>query len=248
MFDVFKVLLGRHEVQDNLLLQARAQIIATLAEADTLLQESCHALAAGTVAADLEERARNIDKASNKAERSLRKMLVEHLGFSQHDAAACLVMMSVGKDVERLVDECRNLVDIAVALAGTLPEPYRQSFAQLGQDILAAFAQTRKAFADNDEATALNLVETEKTFIAQAHQLGDRILDDEELGVRRAVLLSRGVHFVRRLRAHLANIASTVVFPVHRIDFAKRSYIRDAREEFGLTEGDHNGPAKENRS
>ncbi|TVR45069.1 MAG: hypothetical protein EA402_05305 [Planctomycetota bacterium] len=235
MFDLFKSLLRRGAGADaGLLFTARAQIIDTLGQAQEVLAEAVAAIASGQPGEGLEQRARSADKASNKAERELRKILVEHLAFSQTDGPACLVMMSVGKDVERLVDECRNLADLAVALGADPLGKHRQDLAPLAQEVHDLLARTCKAFADNDEAEALSLVESEKPFIARCHELGDRIIADEGLGVRPAVLLSRSIHVLHRLRAHLANIASTVVFPVHRIDFAKRSYIEDARKELGI--------------
>lgn len=234
MFGIFKALLGQSSEPSTLLLSARSQILETLDSAYTLLAEVRSALGNGSVENGLGQRARAVDKASNKAERELRKILVEHLSFSQTDGPLCLVMMSVGKDVERLVDECRNIADIVGTAGFTIAADYYDEFIALTTEVQTVLKRTRDAFATNDEAAALDLVESEKPFIARAHVLGDRILADPHFGVRNAVMLSRGIHILHRLRAHLANIASTVVFPVHRIDFAKRSYIDDARKELGV--------------
>ena len=236
MFDLIKSLMGSGDGQHNLLLQAREQLLTSLTESKVLLQEMLEGIPQASFAEDLEQRARSVDKASNRAERDIRKLLVEHLSFRSFDVSAGLVMMSVAKDMERLVDEVRNLAEVSVALMGDLDQDYRQRFHALGMEVLRTMERTCQAFSENDEAVALDLVEHEKPYIARIHELGDAVQADEALGVKRAVLLSRGIHVLHRLRAHLGNIASTVVFPVHRIDFAKRSYVRQAREELGLEE------------
>ncbi|TVR16370.1 MAG: hypothetical protein EA401_01495 [Planctomycetota bacterium] len=237
MFDLIKTLLGSGDDEHNLLLQARAQLLTSLDESKTLLGEIVESIPEATFADDLEQRARSVDKASNKAEREIRKLLVEHLSFRSFDVPAGLVMMSVAKDMERLVDEVRNLSEVGLALVADLDVTYRQRLHALAQEVFESMDRTCQAFRDNNEALALDLVEHEKPYIARVHELGDAVQADEGLGVKRAVLLSRGIHVLHRLRAHLSNIASTIVFPVHRIDFAKRSYVRQARQELGLDEG-----------
>ena len=74
--------------------------------------------------------ARDIDKASNTTERSIRKLLIETLSFERSDAPLCLILMSVAKDGERMIDECRNLIEVGDILGDhTMPESYITSFA-----------------------------------------------------------------------------------------------------------------------
>ncbi len=233
MFELFKTLLGSGKAA-SLLMQARSELLTTLAQAHELLQAALPHLLEPGDPEGLAERAKQVDKASNKAERQIRKLLIEHLAFHQADAPACLVLMSVAKDAERLVDECRNVVELSAQVREPTPVAYRDELQNYGAHILTTLTETRRAFADNDEALALALVEGEKPFVSAIAVVMDRIMDDEALGVRRAVLAWRAFRGLRRVRAHIANIASTVVFPVHRIDFAKRSYIEDARRDLGL--------------
>ena len=66
---------------------------------------------------DVEKRKEELyerDIAVNKAERSNRKKLVEHLSIDPGgDANYCLVLMSVMKDAERVGDYCKNLFEIS---------------------------------------------------------------------------------------------------------------------------------------
>ena len=49
----------------------------------------------------------------------------------------------------------------------------------------------------------------------------------------RLTLTSRAFHIIQRMRAHLGNIASTVVFPVHQIDFAAQKFVNAAKQRLG---------------
>ena len=112
-----------------------------------------------------------------------------------------------------------------------MPEKYVRELRAVTEEVTSILRITRQAFADNDESAALKLVEGEKPFIDRLQEVYDGLLDDNSLSGRQAIVLSRSFRYVQRIRAHLANIASTVVFPVHRIDFAKRSFVEDARKD-----------------
>jgi len=53
------------------------------------------------------------DQEINKLEQTIRTQLLEHLTLRPGvDISACLVLMSVVKDAERLGDYCKNLIDV----------------------------------------------------------------------------------------------------------------------------------------
>ena len=55
------------------------------------------------------------DQEINNLLRSLRSNLVTHLTMNKNaDVAACLVLMSIAKDAERIGDYCKNLFEIGV--------------------------------------------------------------------------------------------------------------------------------------
>ena len=86
------------------------------------------------------------------------------------------------------------------------------------------------AFADNDERAALEILEQERGWNRALGEVQQEVLADETLDRAAAAHTFLGLRLILRVRAHLANIASTVVLPLHRIDFARESYLREARE------------------
>lgn len=236
MLDLFRHLFGSDNQPTQLMQDANALCLDMLTEARDLLQQIQPQLFAPEVPDELRQTARTIDKASNKRERSIRRMLVEALAFDQSDAPAGLVLMSVAKDCERLIDECRNLAEAGALLDAPLPELYQEATSNRLQDLVALLERTHACCLTNDERAAVDLVESEKPFISQLQVWQDRLLDDDGLSRRQAVALARGLRYLHRIRAHLANIASTVIFPVHQIDFAKRKFLAEAKERLGIQE------------
>jgi len=235
MLEFFKHLFGGSQ-PSSLLEESIARFAGMLDLAEDLLTKARPHLLDPETPRELIDEARKIDKRSNALEREVRKLLVEHLSFRHSDGPACLVVMSVAKDGERLVDECRNLFDLAELLDGPLPERYARPLGERVEAVTGLVAQTRRAFTENDERAALEIAEGEKPFLAELKTSQDRILEDAELGPRQAVIASRAFRIVHRLRAHLANIASTVILPVHRIDFAKREYLAEVHERLDKEE------------
>ncbi|NRA40418.1 MAG: hypothetical protein HRU15_19900 [Planctomycetes bacterium] len=230
MLEVFKALFGSGPSQPSLVAQATEQFLEMLDLGHSLLEKAQPFLLDKDVSDELIAEVRSIDKSTNKLERAVRKLLVEHLAFDKQDAPTCLILMSVVKDAERLVDECRNLLDLATLVHDPVPDEYKNAIVENCQAVKDIMKITRDAFAANDENKALELVETEKPFIASMKPIQDKILDDSGLNSRQAVVASRSFRVIQRIRAHLANIASTVVFPVHQIDFAKKKYVAEAHE------------------
>ena len=63
----------------------------------------------------------------NKTERRIRRQIVEHLAIRPGgDVPACLVLMSLVKDVERIGDYCKNLYEVRAVLGRELPAHTRK--------------------------------------------------------------------------------------------------------------------------
>ena len=229
MLEVLRALFGSNR-RPSLVAQANNQFLEMLDMGENLLEKAQPHLLDKDAKIELLKEARDIDKSTNRLVRAIRKMLIAHLSFNKHDASTCLILMSVVKDAERLVDECRSLLNLATLVEDPVPEEYRTALSESCTAITEVLKATRTAFAENDEASALALVESEKPFIESMKPDRDKILDDTRLSPRQAVVTARAFHIMQRIRAHLGNIASTVVFPVHQIDFAKQKFVDAAKQ------------------
>lgn len=168
----------------------------------------------------------------NRAERSIRKDLVQHLAVSSQTSASageCLVLMSVIKDAERLGDYCKNIVDLVdQVLLSTTRHLWTDGVAPRLQEafriIAEMFDHTHEAFDRSDEKTARKvLLEYDRVKEICDGVVQDLIQNkvsgiDVSLAVPQALL----ARFLRRLASHLENVNSSVLVPVHRLDFDPR--------------------------
>ncbi|MBN1918653.1 MAG: phosphate uptake regulator PhoU [Verrucomicrobia bacterium] len=156
----------------------------------------------------------------NKAERHIRKQLVEHLAILPgSEVPTCLVLMSVIKDAERIGDYCKNILEIARVLDGPLGTgPYADEFRALIGELGEAFEPVAKSFEESDRELGHTVVSTTRTLAKRAEAIIDRLLEEDPPN-RHAVAYALLARFLKRVSAHLANIATSTVMPLHKLDF-----------------------------
>ena len=171
------------------------------------------------------------DKRINRSERRIRREIVVHA--SVHGAIqfpACLVLMSIVKDAERVGDYGKNLFDLT-ELAPRAPEgEHRDSLIQLKDRISRMMAACREVFDSNDKEAATQL-------IVEAKQIEDAC-DEKVRGVVQhgpadamAPTYVLAYRYLKRITSHVRNIASSVVQPLHKLDFTSKITADDAPQE-----------------
>lgn len=160
------------------------------------------------------------DRKINHIHRKIRKQLVEHLVVATGaDVPISLVLMSVTKDAERVGDMCKNMLEVAEAFGGPMPSgAYRDRFARLLSQTEALFEPTADAFSTSDREMGHGAVERGRALAREYDRLIDDLLEDS-LPSRDAVLYALLARYLKRLCLHLSNIATSVVMPLHRLDY-----------------------------
>jgi phosphate transport system protein len=152
----------------------------------------------------------------NEGERSIRRELVVHASVvGSFDSPALFVYMSIVKDIERIGDYAKNLLDLSRDGANLGDHPdWRSRWHEAAEMITA----TATAFMARD-------VEQAKTLMTRGDELLDRY-DDEvsELvkhghGEPEAVARALAFRYLKRIVAHLTNVLSSIVMPLDRIDY-----------------------------
>lgn len=168
----------------------------------------------------LKQRIYDIDKKVNSLQKDIRKRIVEHLSLQPTvDVTACLVLMSVVKDAERLGDYCKNLYEVAELLAKPIDrELFTKYFDGIEKDILAMFDLTEKAFIEADEEKA-RLTWDYKTRLTKDCNRIVAELAKCDLSVNEAVCYVLIARYFKRLVAHLVNIATSVILPLSDLDY-----------------------------
>jgi len=163
------------------------------------------------------------DKEVNRKERDIRRRLVGHLALSRMvDAPTCLVFMSVAKDVERIGDYCKNILEVAsfYSIQGSQAR-YAGPLQEIGEQAAGLFQKARKAFAESDEALAMDVMREQEVLAKKCDMLIRQVLSDT-LPTSEAVSTALLSRYFKRVVRHMANIVSSVVSPVEDIDFFPR--------------------------
>jgi len=160
------------------------------------------------------------DIAINRKERAIRRRLVEHVSLHSGGAVTTsLILMSVVKDAERIGDYCKNLLEVAQMMNKPAKElEFYQDIVDVGFQVTQNFRRTLSAFTDGDEELAREIIEDETLINKRSDRLIERI-SQSDLHAREAVPTALWVRFLKRINAHLSNICSSLVLPVHRIDY-----------------------------
>jgi len=178
--------------------------------------------------ADARETIYKTDIHVNQTERKIRKQLVEHLAVNPRgDAPACLILMSVSKDVERAGDYCKNLLEVAGMLHDPVsPLTYAEDLKEMVGLVAGAFAKTRKAFAEDSHELGHEVIVEEIHIAKRSDAMVEKIANDAGLNSNQAVCLALAFRFLKRVNAHLGNVASSVVMPLHKIDYFDEKWTK----------------------
>jgi len=132
---------------------------------------------------------------------------------------ACLVLMSVVKDAERLGDYSKNLYEVTELLAEPIDcALFSEYFDEMDKKIMSLFQQTKKAFIDADEEQARSSWQYEKEIAKGCDKIVER-LAQSNLTVNQAVCFTLIARHFKRIMAHLVNIATSVVLPLSDLDY-----------------------------
>jgi len=226
----------------DLLRQALDDFISMIDNVEAMFRCSTDALFGARKVVDARETLYKTDIQVNITEREIRKRLVEHLAVNPRgDAPACLILMSAAKDMERGGDYCKNLLEVADMLHRPMMESkYADDLRELSDRVSETFSKARKAFAEDDQTLGHEVIVEEIKIAKRSDAMVEKVATDEELGANEAVCLALAFRFLKRVNAHLGNVASSVVMPLHKIDYFDEKW--NTQDE--ADKADEKGPEK----
>lgn len=183
--------------------------------------ETARKVLAGEVSPEsVAEEVRGRDKQINRLQRLIRRQVVEHLAMhAGADVTACLILMSIVKDAERLGDYGRDLFSVSYICPGaTRTEGFTDRVSRLENRVAELMGDSRKALAESDEELARDVMGRESGMKAECDAIIEALVE-AGLPTERTIALTLVSHYLRRLTAHTANIASGVINPVERLDY-----------------------------
>ncbi len=163
------------------------------------------------------------DQLINAYEREVRRKVLTHLVLSSsRNIAAGLALVSIVIDIERIGDLTKNIVDLALNHPGKLTcGTLEQDIRKIETTVKTMFTLLIEALPEGDEDKGKEVM-SEHWWIARR---SDEILNilikrsAPDLVCNEAVSTALYVRFLKRISAHLMNIASSIVNPFDRIGF-----------------------------
>lgn len=182
------------------------------------LELAMSALLGDVAAEDVNAELRSADREVNQLEREIRRELVVHASvFGGIQSPAVLIHISIVKDIERVGDYAKNLLDLALqgARFGELQES--TEWRSLAVELQRYVGETGEAFQARDASRCRTLLQQGDAMLKRfdgsvtALVRGD---DTETQAVSRAL----AYRYLKRVVAHLMNVLSSVTMPLDRLD------------------------------
>ena len=165
-------------------------------------------------------RIQELDLDVNELQRSIRRQIVVHLSLGNPTHAPHgLRLMSLVKDVERIGDYVKDICRIPLLGGGPVPDgPLRGELGHLVEVAHRLLAETAPLMRSEDQARTTELLEMGGAAEARSDALLAS-LAESDVAPRQTISTVLLTHFYRRIAAHAMNVLSSVVMPVHELDF-----------------------------
>ena len=203
--------------------EAFDEAVAMLTASHGMYEDAVAALRGeGHMTVDIYER----DRQLNKYERSVRRKIVTHMSVSaKPDINLGLVLTAIVIDIERIGDYTKNIVELAAGLDRPFDAlELNDEVSRIERAIGAMFEDVVPALQDSDEVRARRIMEAHSEVSKTVDGTIPRLQDSQVLKGRsgHAVTVALYMRYLKRVSAHLKNVASSVVNPYHRIGFREK--------------------------
>lgn len=161
------------------------------------------------------------DRAINRAEIEVRRMVFEHLVANGADhLVTSTILLTTISDVERIGDYAKNLHQQCARLKGRWPEgPVFDRIVALRDDLMPLFDDTISSIADGKKDLATSVMSRQADFSTNCENVVDELCAMKDARPCEVIVATLATRYMKRIAAHLKNLASSVVNPVDRIGY-----------------------------
>jgi phosphate uptake regulator len=169
------------------------------------------------------------DRRLNKAERRIRKRVIVHLvtGEGGGRVLNALLLMNVVRDLERVGDYAKNLSQILEDGGAPLPpagDPEADALRELRRDVEDMVLGAGTAFRSADPTGAARLIRRGKAICRRSDQLITTVAGGDR-GAGATTTLVLASRYYKRIAAHIMNVLTGVVMPLHKLSVYDESVI-----------------------
>jgi len=168
----------------------------------------------------------SLDKLVNKREIDIREKILMHMAFGADkvDIAPSLSLSSIVIDIERIGDYCKNMYELIEIYPEKLQgDDYIAKLREISDEISTEFDVTYVAFKESDEDKADYVMKKHLELNKELEHLLRETAQNESLKPRKAIIIVLLTRYLKRVSAHLKNIASAIRNPYPKISFQPES-------------------------
>ena len=205
---------------DQTLEQIEATIVEMLLINRHTFDLAINTVVGGTDPESVDKEVHKSDRRVNKAERRIRKELVVHTSVrgANTDLPRVLVAMSVIKDAERIGDYAKNIWDLAAGGVDLSGDDDADRWLALRDRTSKSIAESARIYQERDTDAAHGLVQEMDEWTSAFDACVDEMMASQG-SARDAVSRALLCRYLKRITAHLMNVISSLVMPVHRRDY-----------------------------
>ena len=170
---------------------------------------------------------RKKDLMINEYEREVRKKVITHLSISgTADITSGLVLTSIIIDIERIGDYTKNIIELALnhpaRLEGSI---FEEELVKIEEILINIFDQLIDAFKNSNTQIAREIMENSSEITRKCDKWVSMLIKGEGTPSipADAICLALYIRYLKRVCAHLRNIATSIVNPFHRIGYREKS-------------------------
>jgi len=206
---------------DSQLEEIKGLIIQMLLDCRHTFDLAINSLIGGTEPGTVGKQISKTDVGINRAQRKVRKELVVHASVrgASADLPMVLSSMSIVKDAERIGDYSKNIWDIADAGMDLSSADDIQLLMNYRDQTSSMIAETARVLRERDADAAHRMIQ-ESDAVRDDYDARIRdLLADPDAGASDAVARALLYRYLKRINAHAMNVLTSLVMPVHRLDF-----------------------------
>ncbi len=174
------------------------------------------------------------DRMLNRFERHVRRDIVTHLSVSTNpDINTALILTAIVIDIERIGDYTKNIVELAAAH----PEPFdggelQAEVSAIERDVDTMFTLVLPALEHSDSEKARQAIGLHQMVSGRAEECLHDLLTGKVMrnNSGEAVTAALYLRYLKRVSAHIKNVATSVVNPYYRIGFREKPSPGEAQD------------------
>lgn len=221
MFKKFKELFG----SENLLDLAFDKTV-TMMEFDYKMYKASKETLRDSDSDELPFDFKKTDRKINKYEREVRRNVLTHLSVAgTQNIVPGLVLVSIVIDVERIGDYTKNIAGLAKMNPRKLHgDQIEDKLQKIESYIDEHFPIVTNVLRSQDKKKARQVMEKEEEISKIVDSMIKELVTNKTMDIScsEAVILAMYIRFLKRINAHLTNIASAIVNPFPRIGFREK--------------------------